>query len=435
MTNTDSQSGQFYYPQDVAIDKLSITTNGGKEFDLKFMMVDLSIFEDIYSLVMSGYVMVKDGVGIIEQMNLTGNELITVNFGKTSNDGGDPLYFRLYSIPKRNPVGNLSTEYVKLHFCSEELIISEQTKVTKSYKGQDIASIIGDILTNYLKVPPYRPQYLQATTGVYDFNIPSVKPLEAISWLSNYARPAASNNMKLADMLFFETQAGFNFASLSKLASAGVSRTYKYQQQNITPEGPSEDIISILDYEFVKAFDTLNEISSGAYANKLLSLDPITRTACTTIFNYATDYKKTLNSGDSFENKGNNLTGAPNSVIKMGISNSNQMKNPYIPQGSVAQDIFLETFVPNRTAQISLANYTVVKIKIPGDPFITAGKVVQFNFPSLSSKKGLDNNYSGKYLVTAVRHMIQSQGIYQTVLELAKDSNPQYTTFSNNPLG
>ena len=84
---------------------------------------------------------------------------------------------------------------------------------------------------------------------------------------------------------------------------------------------------------------------------------------------------------------------------------------------------------------ISLANYTVVKIKIPGDPFITAGKTVQFNFPSLSSEKGLDKNYSGKYLVTAVRHLIQSQGIYQTVLELAKDSNPQYTTFTNNPLG
>jgi hypothetical protein len=182
------------------------------------MMIDLSIYEDIYCPVMSGYVTVKDGLGIIEKMNLTGNELITINFGKTSNDGGDPSYFRLYSIPKRNPVGNLSTEYIKLHFCSEELIISEQTKIVKSYKGKEISYIITDILNNYLKVPPYRPLYIQPTMGVYDFNIPSVKPLEAISWLSNYARQAASNNTKLADMLFFETQQGYNFASLSKLA-------------------------------------------------------------------------------------------------------------------------------------------------------------------------------------------------------------------------
>jgi hypothetical protein len=439
MTNTDTPSGKFYYPQDAAIDKLSITTVSGKEYDLKYLMVDLSIFEDIYSFVMSGYLLLKDGVGLIEKMNLTGNELITINFGKSSNDGGDPLYFRLYSIPSRKPVGNLSTEYIKLYFCSEELLISERTKITKSYKGKEISTIIKDILTTHLKVPPYRPLYIQSTTGVYDFNVPTVKPLETISWLSNYARPAGTSNMKLADMLFFETQSGFNFASLSTLYSNGVYKTYKYQQQNINSaiEPPSEDIISILDYEFVKTFDTLNEINSGTYANKLISLDPLTRTACTTVFNYSTDYTKNLNKGDTFSNIGGFLTDAYNSVIKMGVTNSNQMKKPYITQGSVAQDIFLETFVPNRTAQISLANYTVVKIKIPGDPFITAGKVIQFNFPSLTGgqNKSLDQNYSGKYLVTAVRHMLQSQGIYQTVLELAKESNPQYSTFSNNPLG
>jgi len=33
-----------------------------------------------------------------------------------------------------------------------------------------------------------------------------------------------------------------------------------------------------------------------------------------------------------------------------------------------------------------------------------------------------DKFYSGKYLVTAVRHILQSNGVYQTVLEIAKES-------------
>jgi hypothetical protein len=37
-------------------------------------------------------------------------------------------------------------------------------------------------------------------------------------------------------------------------------------------------------------------------------------------------------------------------------------------------------------------------------------------------KKKLDTRFSGKYLVNAVRHIIQSQGVYQTVMELAKES-------------
>ena len=75
-----------------------------------------------------------------------------------------------------------------------------------------------------------------------------------------------------------------------------------------------------------------------------------------------------------------------------------------------------------------MSNYTVVKIRIPGDPFVTVGKLVNFNLPSLSNANGtkeLDKLYSGKYLVTAVRHMIQSPTKYQTVLELAKESTPQ----------
>jgi len=38
----------------------------------------------------------------------------------------------------------------------------------------------------------------------------------------------------------------------------------------------------------------------------------------------------------------------------------------------------------------------------------------------------MDKLYSGKYLVTAVRHLFQGQPTtYQTVLELAKESTPQ----------
>ena len=101
-----------------------------------------------------------------------------------------------------------------------------------------------------------------------------------------------------------------------------------------------------------------------------------------------------------------------------------------------AKDIFIETYVPQRTAQLNLANYNVVKLAIPGDTGITAGKVIEFNLMSIkptTNKRELDRFYSGKYLVTAVRHIIQPQGIYQTIIELAKDSSPtSYPTISND---
>jgi hypothetical protein len=432
MVDTVSPGSGFYFPQDAAISELSITTINGVKHDVKYLMADMTIFEDIYGLLMSGHMLLKDGIGLIESWNLTGNEIVTISFGKSKVNSTTPMTFRLYSIPRRDPSGNLSVEYIKLYFCSEELILSEQTKMTKSYKGMQISDMINDIMDTGLKIPLEKRNNIYPTIGVYNIILPTIKPLEAISWLSNYARPRVSNgNTKLADMLFFQTQEGFFFKSLSSMYEDNVYKTYKYQLQNIdsTDEPPTEDVISILDYQFVKTFDTLKEIRSGTFANRLISLDPLTRKVSSTVFDYQTDIKTTLNPISPLVPEPNRLgvteNKSYNGCLKMGVSNAGQQLKSYIPQGSVSPDIFLEAFVPNRTAQLALSNYTVVKIRIPGDPFVTVGKVVNFNLQSLSGEKGLDKLYSGKYLVTAVRHIIQSPTTYQTVLELAKESTPQ----------
>ena len=69
-----------------------------------------------------------------------------------------------------------------------------------------------------------------------------------------------------------------------------------------------------------------------------------------------------------------------------------------------------------------------MKLTIPGDPGITAGRTIQFDLMTIkptSQNRDLDKFYSGKYLVTAVRHIIQN-GVYQTVLEIIKESSPSH---------
>ncbi len=86
----------------------------------------------------------------------------------------------------------------------------------------------------------------------------------------------------------------------------------------------------------------------------------------------------------------------------------------------------IQETVQNRTAQLALANYTILKIRVPGDTGLTAGSIINLNLPALDYRNGrkeLDKFYSGKYLVTAVRHILQSQGVFQTVLEITKDSS------------
>jgi hypothetical protein len=431
----DADADTSYYPQGADIEELSLLTVSGQRIELKKMMIELSYYEDIYSFAISGSLSIRDGVGLVEKFQLTGNEYLEVNFGRIKGSAQNlKKIFRVYKLGNRFPVGNLNSEFFTMYFCSEELLLSEQMKISKSYSikgssGDTISNIVESILKNELKVK--KNLSIENTTGVYNFIVPRVRPFEAISWLSMYARPE-SQNLQGADMLFFENRDGYNFKSLRSMYTQTPYETYKYQQNN-TESTLEQKSVSVLQYEFVKTYDILNEISSGTFANRLISVDPLTRSYKVTDFDYNV-YKSKVPSlngngvvGDATNRLGNTQNGSPESVVKVVIGNSGQYTVPYINKkpGSVANDIYIENFMPNRTAQIALANYTVVKIVVPGDPQIKAGMTVNFNIYSFQmdgDKRELDKYYSGKYLVNAVRHILQSQGVYQTVLEISKES-------------
>jgi hypothetical protein len=424
-----------YSTQDAGIDKISLTTAGGDVVDLKRLVIELSYFEDIYSFSASGYVMLRDSLGLIEKMQITGKELIDISFGKTQ-DGERNIKktFRIYKIGDRKPTGNLSSETYKLYFCSEELILSEQIKVSKSYTGWKISDMVSDILFHKLKTPNNKIYNIEQTTGLYDFVVPLLKPFEAISWLSLYARPAYTDLVG-ADMLLFENKNGFNFRSISTMMAQNPYTTYIYQQNNLKKDiqNFNSRTRSVLNFEVKKTFDALNETSSGAYANRTITIDPLTRSYKVTDFDYNqyTKQIKPMNGSGVLPNSTNRLGLKPNQAyegsLKVLWGNSEEEKNPYIKEraGSVAKDIFAETYVRYRTAQMALANHTVLKLVIPGDPGLAAGSTITFNVFSLTggTDKDIDKFYSGKYLVTAVRHILQSQGVYQTIVEIAKESS------------
>ena len=427
----DSPSGTGFYPEGAAVDKLVLITTSGEEVDLKLQMVELNYYEDIYSFAVSGSVSLRDGQALVELYQLCGNEFLDIEFGRAKDaDENNSRKFRVYKLGKRTDIGNLNSEVLTLHFCSEELIISEQTKVSKATQGQEIHKIIANILLKDMKVT--KQIQVEKTKGMYDFVIPRLKPFEAISWLSLYARPE-TQKLEGADMLFFENKNGFNFTSLRSMYSQTEYATFNYQQNN-TESTEAQKARAVIQFEFIKSFDMLNEISSGTYANKLISVDPLTRSYKVTTFNYD-DYisgsNKPMNGASVLQDSKNRLgktqSTSADSVVKVIIGNSQQYLVDYIGQkpGAIAKDIYVENFVPNRTAQIGLANHTVVKIVVPGDPKIVAGSTIRFNIYSLRTKndtKELDKYYSGKYLVSAVRHVLQSNGVYQSILEIVKES-------------
>ena len=349
------------FPQGFSLEAVTIKTDFGQDVDVRNLTLELSFFEDIYSFVVSGYVILKDAIGIVENYKLDGNEFINIKYGSYRNEDDENKLSRTFRIYKigRNPIGNLNSEYISIYFCSEILLLSEQLKISKSYSGKQIATkndnsgIINNILIEKLKIDSKKLIDIEEPYGLYDFVVPNFKPLEAISWLSTYARP--KSNKVGADMLFFETKDGFQFRSIQSLISEKPYATYKYQPKNVDfgDDDMEQGFTTVLDYEVVKTYDTLGSISDGAYANRLLSIDPLTRSHKVTDFSYSDYFKQTKTDGQnpivspSVNSQGLTETESFESKMKVAFGNSNQGDIQYIKDriDGVAKDIFIETYV------------------------------------------------------------------------------------------
>lgn len=432
---TNNSDGTFYGTQDAFIQEFDIIMPDGSKFPLKKFIVEFSYYEDLYSCSVTGYVTLRDGVGIIENHKLTGKERVNILFGKAQVDQKEAkekrIGLRLYKIGTRKPTGNMTSEFYTLYFCSEELEFSQQTKISKSFKGKAVSEIVEYILSERLKVP--KENYnIEKTVGVYDLIVPNLSPFESINWLATYARPT-STNLIGADMLFFQNRQGFNFRSLNSMMEQPITKTYRYQQNNLKESSfiHTKELSSVLAYEVIKSADTLKDITQGTYANRVITVDPLRRKYEVVDFDYgkySSDIEPMNGNGIPLEqqNRDGKLPNeAYESTVRVvyGTSQQNEKEDIKSKDGSVTKDMYEAAVLSHRSTQISLANHNVIKLMVPGDTDVKVGDTVFFNIRSIipNDSRPADTLLTGKYLVTAVRHILQSQGVFQTVLEISKN--------------
>jgi hypothetical protein len=446
MANVGTKS--IKYSTDYNLKTLDLITNvtGTGTVNLLPYMIELSLFEDIYSSTISGEVLISDAIGIISNYRLNGTEFIQVQLQKSTEDPRTiSRNYRVYKIGKRVTGDNNDYEVYSLNFCSEEFLISEQYRLSKSFPQTKISDVITSILTDYVKVGN-KKLAIEETDGPHDFVLPNKKLFETINWLSTYAKSKKSSFY--GDMLFFENSEGYFFNSLQSLYGQDSYQTFKFDPKNITDQNMNQKITNASDFEVLSFFDVLSAISNGTFANKLITIDPLLRTSNTDIvFNYNDYFKQSvkMNKGPLINNYKNRLgqtlydrepttpAGLEMGTLRLASTNKEERKNAYVTSqkggaDSASNDIYIEKYLTNRVAQLAIANYMKIKITVPGDPGLSAGKTVTFNTfqiqPSSYSQSGerpLDPFYSGKYLVSAVRHIVKNSS-YITVLELCKES-------------
>lgn len=419
--------------RDVVILELKLIGSNGKVADLRQVFSAINIYEDIFQPVVTGTIYIQDGINILSDYAIHGNEYLFITFGRPNETAANQRYtktFRVYKISDREKAKDSQIQNYVLHFCSEELVFSNQQSISRSFSGGNTFEYVAGICLNDLKVSEKKLTDFDASAGPTEFVLTRKKPLEAIQYFAEQSYSASRS-----PFLFFENKNGFNFLSIESLYKRNTVATMEYSaakfsvDPTVAPFVTSRDINNL---KYNQNFDVVKATREGLYSSKLYTLDLIRQ-------KYNKNEVSLLNSQtaevmiDGFFpfNEATNRNGKAlyeefDSKIRYWLTNKGNSNLPYfISKGVRTNDSYIEEILTQRQMQIEIINNTEVHCIVPGNPQYSAGFTVDVNMPAftpnLNNERTKDPYYSGKYLITAVRHVIVP-GSLQTVLELSKNS-------------
>ena len=412
------------------IKTLTLVGSNGSVIDLIEVMRELNIFEDLFGNYMTGSVFISDTQNIINLLPIIGTEHLVVSLIKPSTPWNITKTFRVYKITDRKKGSAFSEDYI-LHFCSEEAIINESIKVSKAYISMPVSDIIKDIATNFLKIDlqKFPSDSLTSTVGNFDIIVPFWEPFYTINWLARMARTGSDPG---CSFLFFEDSKGYHFTSIEELSQQDPIQSINFMPMNFTGESyeVSDTTIrheSAESYELGNAPDLMKSLSTGLYAGRLTRINPVSQRIETSSVG-----------GDTMFDRADHLN--ENTFMQLDIDRTRKMKTEQFDSffRLAADNLKAETWILQRNAYMAGLHGFQLRVVIPGNMNLRVGQVVEMNLPAAmvgtQEKKPMDELYSGKYILTAIRHKVDRDK-YVCILELSKDSlkKPLPEPMGSNP--
>jgi hypothetical protein len=441
---------------DVKIEQIKLITGNNVIIDLTEFLVELNLFEDIFSNYLQGNIVLTDSRNLIGKFNLSGEESLILKFITPSFDEVHAISktFTTYRISDRRLVRDNNTQMFTIHFVSTEMYIDILLPLFKSFEGNiiDVAeSIFQDYITTNReyeisndstdikannKLSPLI--FLNEPANKVKFVAPGWTPFKCINWLASKAIP---KDGKAKNFLFYESNKSFYFGSLEAIFADAVQTensigTYTIAASNVGAGEESKDVNREMflakEVEMIDSTDQIKNHTNGYLASRLVYLDVFNKQYELIDYDYVNEYK------NQFHTSGSGPTSIPpfseDALRNPATCISFYPKNPKLFQTS--KDEYFKDNVSekmgeihgNRRSSLLDVNNIKMNITVPGRTDIEVGRVLYFLYPELGAKEESDSAtvrqdplYSGYYLITAIRHKLNRNQHFMT-MEIVKDS-------------
>lgn len=331
--STDSLDIESKDISEPIFDYCQLTTNLGDKVDILSWVTELILYEDMFSPVLRGYVTVRDPIGFLDRVGISGLESFTLKFWSYLYQDPDKLNYihRTFDILKITDIQDVN-EYTKeysLWFASPELLKNELIKISAGYTQVQNSKVVETIMsgsfeadevsgigpqglefpilqTQFSSIPAISPYLTTTTTQTWakkedekdsvelfiektKYEEPVIsftykKPFEIIDSLAaksirlSGGRYGTESRTRPANFVFFENKRGFQFVSIdSLLENKDINKTkFRFgsaEQNFMSADSRVVEYETIEKFQINNVFDILGNISRGMYASKLYSFD------------------------------------------------------------------------------------------------------------------------------------------------------------------
>jgi hypothetical protein len=255
MANSIAQSSEFEIKSLVIVSPKTNT-----EVDVRAIFEEINIYDSVLLNSISGNMIIVDSIGILKGFEFDGSQYLVMEMSKNQDLFSFKGAFHIYKQSKKDILTQRSMSY-QLDFISDEYTVSEQTRVSQHYENtySNIASLI---LKDYLKLTPAKSKgQIDPSQGIRSVIIPTMKPLDALTWCS---KRALDVNGK-PTFLFYENFDGFNFANITNIFKQKPLANINFTPKNLT-NNLNIEFFGVRDYEVLNQYDFIENTKSGVYA-------------------------------------------------------------------------------------------------------------------------------------------------------------------------
>ena len=406
------------------------TTN---RIDISPLIHKIVIEESIENDSIRGYVSVGDGVGLLENTPLRGEERLIIEIEDILKvkKTFDLFVYQIDNVSTKDANDMLLYD---MTFCSYMRWNAGTKKIIDSF-DRSVRETAEEIFKRYYA--PFTKEFkTEATDGTFQCVIPNYTPIQALKFL---ASRAYDNLSPSSSFRFFENSEAFYFVPDEWLIAEAIStdsvKEFTYVQfpvpMEINVNNPSYDLEAqlrnVITLSNTDKINTIDDLNTGAYRNNPIVIDFVNKTVTDNRYSYQENKTKfaSLNSGNK-----NIKDTHTDEFIDYTFTEENERKflvfKDYQSLGDLPSNIRSEQYLPqiisNRLTYRYMLYRNTVYITVYGRLDLKAGDVIKLIIPEISAYTDKGNRLSqlsGTYLVHDCTHTFNLDN-YQVSMMLTK---------------